>query len=578
MHAIAAEVTATYNGDLVIPLPEMDRNEKRAVPNLLSIGLDQTAMRINSVLPDVFCPPQRPGFLNSEANSRIRRQAHLSWWQESNFKTMMGRRARHLLGYTYSPVLIEPDFIRGIPAWRILHPLSTYPSPKTNPDDVISDDCIYSFTRTLGWLKRQYPEHYAVLAKGPKPSMDQKVTLLNYIDDVEKVMIVLGEKPEPYSATNGLKPHVELERIENRAGVCTVISPGNITLDRPKGKFDGMVGLYQRQARMMALDAIAVEQDIFPDEWMIARQNENPVVVQWADGRAGVTGIARGIEKIEVIQKQPGYKTDTTISYLDQAQHIEGGIPMEFGGQSGTNIRTGKRGDSILSAVVDFPIMEAHNLFSTSCEWENRAAVATAKGYFGNEPKSFYVNWKGAKGNVDYTPNKDFPTDANIVTYAHPGADVNNLIIGIGQMIGVGLISTELGREMNPMIDDPEREHDRVTAEALEKATLGSVTQGALTGQIAPADMARIHEMVVTNKVELFAAIQIVQREVQERQASEGPPGTPTGPVAPGAPEAQPGLGAEGSSAGAGTIGPTENESGLAALMAALQGGAKGAA
>ena len=42
-----------YNGDVVVPLPELDENEQVAVANLLCQGLDQTAMRIASVMPDV---------------------------------------------------------------------------------------------------------------------------------------------------------------------------------------------------------------------------------------------------------------------------------------------------------------------------------------------------------------------------------------------------------------------------------------------------------------------------------------------------------------------------------------------
>ena len=35
-----------YNGDVVVPLPELDTDEHSAVANLLAQGLAQTAMRI----------------------------------------------------------------------------------------------------------------------------------------------------------------------------------------------------------------------------------------------------------------------------------------------------------------------------------------------------------------------------------------------------------------------------------------------------------------------------------------------------------------------------------------------------
>lgn len=36
-----ARLRDAYNGDIVVPLPEMDRSEQAAVANLISTGLDQ---------------------------------------------------------------------------------------------------------------------------------------------------------------------------------------------------------------------------------------------------------------------------------------------------------------------------------------------------------------------------------------------------------------------------------------------------------------------------------------------------------------------------------------------------------
>ena len=40
------EIRDLYNGDVTVPLPELDRNEKAAVANLTTQGLDQMAMRV----------------------------------------------------------------------------------------------------------------------------------------------------------------------------------------------------------------------------------------------------------------------------------------------------------------------------------------------------------------------------------------------------------------------------------------------------------------------------------------------------------------------------------------------------
>ena len=56
-----------------------------------------------------------------------------------------------------------------------------------------------------------------------------------------------------------------------------------------------------------------------------------------------------------------------------------------------------------------------------------------------------------------------------------------------------------------------------------------------------PNDLARIADLVRTDRAELADAVQKVQEEAQKRQASEVPPGSPE--LMPGI--AQPGTGAE---------------------------------
>ncbi|NCV60837.1 MAG: hypothetical protein EBW52_05455, partial [Betaproteobacteria bacterium] len=44
-------------------------------------------------------------------------------------------------------------------------------------------------------------------------------------------------------------------------------------------------------------------------------------------------------------QINPGYKTDTALDRLERQERLEGSIPAEFGGESASNIRTGRRGE-----------------------------------------------------------------------------------------------------------------------------------------------------------------------------------------------------------------------------------------
>jgi hypothetical protein len=63
------KVRDAYNGDIVIPLPELDRNELPAVINFVNTGLDQLARRVSSVVPDVYYPALREGIAKHGAGA-----------------------------------------------------------------------------------------------------------------------------------------------------------------------------------------------------------------------------------------------------------------------------------------------------------------------------------------------------------------------------------------------------------------------------------------------------------------------------------------------------------------------------
>jgi hypothetical protein len=282
----------------------------------------------------------------------------------------------------------------------------------------------------------------------------------------------------------------------------------------------------------MALEVIAVQKGVFPDTWLVGRAGETPQIVNPSDGLTGEVGIIRGGD-LKDMQMQPGYMTNPAIDRLERAQRLTAGIPAEFGGESTSNIRTGRRGDAVLSAVVDFTVQEAQRILARSLQEENRLAIDMAKAYAGRRKRSFYVTTKNAKGQVEYTPNENFDTNDNVVSYSHPGADINNLVIGGGQRVGMGTMSKRSFMAIDPLVDDPEFEHDTVIAEQLEQAMLSSLQQQASEGAIPPADLARIISLVKNNEMELAEAVDKVQREAQERQAT---------PAIEGAPETQPGL------------------------------------
>jgi hypothetical protein len=316
-------------------------------------------------------------------------------------------------------------------------------------------------------------DNYGYLISGylrlGKMGPDTMFTFLEYVSDEEVVICILGQKTtgDYTDAGNFGMEIMEVERVVNRTGMPLVVIPQRMSLDRQRGQFDGMLGAFNTRARLQALTEIAIERGIFPEEYLVARPGENPEIIQVADSKIGQLGVVKGGD-IQQLQLNPGYKTDTALDRLERQERLEGAIPAEFGGESASNIRTGRRGESVLSATVDFRVQEAQTTFEQSILEEDKVAIAIEKAYWGNQEKSFFFGRKSSAGEETYTPNKLWQTDFHYVAYSAAGSDVNSLIVGLGQRLGTGLMSKESAREADPLISDPDLEHDRIIAEGVE--------------------------------------------------------------------------------------------------------------
>lgn len=566
MHEQMRRVRDLANGDVIIPLNELDQNAKASVANLLGIGLEQMSMRVASTMPAVYFPPIRPGERAAE-QAQQRRRAVINMWDHNRMGMKLRRRARYLLGYSESPVMIRPDFKTGMPTWVVRNPLDFYPAPTDDLENPVPDNTIFTFNKPYRWLVDMWGHRIDGVLRVGRPQPDTMFQFLEYTDDQEIVLCVVGATDDAMSASEARvgADVVELERIPNRAGRPLVVCPNRITLDQPKGQFDDMLGMYYTRARLQALTEIAIERGIFPDEYLVARQGENPEIVQIADGKTGVLGVVKGGD-IRQQQIQPGYKTEQALDRLERQERLEGAIPPEFGGESGTNIRTGRRGENILAATVDFRVQEAQDLFAASLLEENKIAIAIDRQYFGSTPKSFSMPGRARPGTVDYLPQRLWDSDSHFVAYSASGSDVNNLVIGLGQRMGTGMMSKESAREADPLIDDPELEHDRIVAEGVESALLASIQQQAAdpNGPYQPADLAYLVRRVLVDRRSLFDAVTDVDDRARERQATPAPPG----------PETMPGLALPGMGAEAPAMPPPGPE-GIEGLLAQL--GATGA-
>ena len=548
LHAGMAEVASIYDGTASVALPDLGRDEPSSVPNLLAQGVDQMAGRISSVIPNVTFASENLGQRFADRRAVTAANVITGWWEMDRLSMKMKNRSRNLIAYGLAPCVMRFEDKTKMPTWEVRSPMECYPNLDRIPGTTQPVDVIFAYQRSVAWLRaHDYGEQVSIITGRHDTRQDQMLLLLEYIDSEGQVLCLAGQS-DPNAYLFGWSQYAANVPTAERAvpievvptnGIMTASVPTRLTLNRPGGQFDAMIGMYYAQSKLMALEVLAVEKGIFPDTYLESRQGEVARFIDGPyDGRTGQVNIVAG-GVIRDMATQPGYMTPQTIDRLERSQRVTAGIPAEFGGESGSNIRTGRRGDAVLSAVIDFPVSEAQEVLAYGLVDENRTAIALAKKYAGDETLHVYVGSGNTRKPVTYVADKVFTHDEHMVSYPVMGTDMNSLMVGLGQRIGMGTMSKRTAAELDPFIANVELEHDRVQAEGLEQALITGIQQQAASGQIPPMIVAKIMQLVATDKMELADAMTQVVKDAQDAQQQQagpdsGPP-TPEQAAAPGA-------------------------------------------
>jgi hypothetical protein len=150
-----------------------------------------------------------------------------------------------------------------------------------------------------------------------------------------------------------------------------------------------------------------------------------------------------------------------------------------------------------------------------------RIAIELAKKWDGDKQRTIFVGTGNAARPVTYAANETFVTNEHIVSYPASGTDVNSLIIGIGQRVGIGTMSKHTAATLDPYIDNPEAERDAIIAEGLEQALMSGIQQQAASGAIPPLTLAKLMDLVKNDRMELAEALNKVTEDALKEQEAK---------------------------------------------------------
>ncbi len=575
------EVIQRYDGDFAIGLPTGEQTPA-TIANLVASGIDNLALQASISSPTLVFPPLDPTRKRGPGSAqyaRNRRLACASWLELNNFNLIKGRIFRFLIGTGSAAMVVWPDFKTGIPRMQWRSPLNTFPSEYGDFPDAQPEDCGFSYVQAISTVRKNYPAAYAELAYmcGPRHKFTgtETVEIIEWVDDEQLTRVVSMVAPKQ-GYLPGASPKsnyvVTLESVENKSGMCPAIVSNRITIGKLVGQFNSIFGMHDSAQQLMHLDLEAQVKAVYPDIVLIGPPGQPPVLTNgdWVDGRYGVNMLQGG--SVQTIQTSPPQGVGVMLDRLERNERIEGGVNAQLGGESPTNIQTGRAGQNLFNTSVSPRIAEYQTIFAGMIQAANKRMMATAKGYSELQKKSFFVTFPKNGGHVDYDAVRDFETYDHKVVYSYPGVDPGQLAVALLQRVGAGLLSAESAMEADPFVQDPESEMGRIRFEATERLAfdgLGALVQG---GTISMVDLAGIgNEMKKGSS--WMEAIDKVQQAAQKRQATQ---------VAPGDPAAQAGIQAPGmSGVESPTVDPSESVSGIAPaqrnvrdLLLTLGGGA----
>ena len=544
------QARAHYNGDIVIPLHDVQghTNSLPIAARLVTEAIDNIARMATMGRPQIHVPPVKPfkeKGKDSVEYAAIKRRALYARWDESALADILLRRAyRHFGGYGTCSFIVVPNYETGGSRIELRNPLGAYPELRSLDDVRDPINTAFVSARSYEWICHTWP-HMNGIAKPGANTVDGMWDVVEWIDAEAIVLGVLGPsdlrlQSQPWQR-NGAPGGVEVARFPNKAEMVPVAMPRRVTMDRLMGIVDGSIPTIERLERLKLLDDIAAEKAIFGDMVIIGQDGREARLVSgnWRDGRTGIPNeLVDG--DIKVLNQSPGPMNHSNIDRAERDFRVSTGLIPQTGGETYGGLRTGRAIDAIGGFSVDPRVQEAQEIVARSLTQVNKAIMAVEKGYFGGRTFTVFSGWPTEKGETEYSPDKHFASDSNVVSYSFPGTDISAISVAIGQLMGAGVMSRSTARRQHPLVEDAEGEERAVLLESLADAAIAGMIQQISSGALPFIDQVRIMQLYAGGAT-IWDAVSQASREAQERQAAEAPAPPPDSGMAM-SPEAMPGL------------------------------------
>ena len=532
-------------GDFDIFAPDEEGVDARS-PNLIQVALEDTAESA-SLVPTVRVQPDRPT-QSAKKTAAAMEQIAVSYMDMNAIDMLIPRSVMDKAAYGMSVWTVVPDLEQKIPLIERRDPRQCYPEPGFRPGDDVRR-CMFArevyFTQLPGAYRDKLRDALGEHNEYGDPDENSKVVLVEYYDEEEYLLTGLYQASSSglvaYGSSQDVPLPVELERIENKIGICPVVIGSRVSLDGEiRGQFDQVIGLLEAHIRLMGLILDYADQAVYSDIFVKDLIGEMP----YGGGSFIELGPAGAIGRVPPAVSSLNVQAD--LAQLIDGIHVGGRWPKSRPGEIDQSIASAKFLEAS-AGMMNTAIRTYHQILQRQMERALRIALEVDKAYF-----------PGPKMAAGILRNQEFLSEYNARTDIDPSHRLRvEYGLGLGrdpaqsavlhiQYSQAEFVSKEFVQENIDGLTDVGRERSRLDVEKFRGMALAKLLQGLESGMVpneALVKIARAREKG-DDLFDLFNEYIVKpEQEMLEAQMPTGlgapvDPGLPPGPGGPpGGPE-----------------------------------------
>jgi hypothetical protein len=526
-------IDRVVRGEFDIFDPDEEKVTSRS-PNLVQVAIEDTA-EAASLVPTIRVQPEG-STVTAKKVARTMEQIAVNYMDLNQIDMLIPRSIMDKAAYGMSVWTVTPDLEQKIPVIERRDPRQCYPEPGFRPGDDVRK-CMFTREIFFNQLPVEYQQKLkdviADYSEYDDPDENSKVVLVEYYDTEEYILAGLYQ-----ASTSGLVRYrgdgdvplpVELERIENKAGVCPVVIGTRISLDgEVRGQFDQVVGLLEAHIRLTGLILDYADQAVYSDIFVKDLIGEMP----YGGGSFIELGPQGAIGRVPPAVSSLNVQAD--LSSLVDGMHVAGRWPKSRPGEIDQSIASAKFLESA-AGMMNTAIRTYHQIMQRQLEKALRIAFEIDKSYFPGA-KSATGILRNQQFLIEYNPSSDINTNHQLrVEYGLGlGRDPAQSAVLHIQYSQAEFVSKEFVQENIDGLTDVGRERSRLDVEKFRGMALAKLLMGLEQGTIPEAALVEIARAREQGE-ELFDLYEkYIVKPAEEMLANQVPTGLGP-PMQPGA-------------------------------------------